>query len=159
MYSKTILIITILCIALVPAVAISGWFGPSSYYDCIEKNLPNAKDRYKLNEIRKMCRNKFPPQLLPQSELQKIEGKAGFSNYQYGDQFFSGKFYNGSEDWEIHSITVEVCNKGSDDCIKYSLYGTSPIKPLSTAETSCKVYEKKTDFEWHLIKAKGYPYQ
>jgi len=158
MYLK-IALISLFTVLLVPVHAASGWFGPESYYDCIEKNLPNAKDRYKLVEVRKMCRNKFPPKTIPKSELNKIEGKAHFGSYNYDDQYFSGNFYNGSGDWEIYSITIKVCNEGGTDCIKYSLSALSPIKPLSTGEASCKVLEEKDDFEWYLIEAKGYPYK
>lgn len=154
MHFKSFLTIFMGLLLLAPQSGIAGWFGPDDYYDCIEKNLPSATDKYKLFEIKNMCRNKFPPKRIPQHLLKKIQGNAlVWSNTSTS---FSADFYNGIEDWEIFEIIVKIWSDNNEP-IKYALRPKNPIKPLSKGKAACELMETLENWKWNIVEVKGYP--
>jgi hypothetical protein len=43
-----------------PLAATAGWFGPSSYDDCILENMKGVGDKWAASSVIQACRSKFP---------------------------------------------------------------------------------------------------
>lgn len=46
--------------ALISGVSDAGWFGPSTYHECVLEHIKDAKGLYASSLVQAACRNKFP---------------------------------------------------------------------------------------------------
>lgn len=162
-FTKTCVLIALSVIAA--GNAYSGWFGgPNDYDECILESMKGVTSDVAAKLIRRSCREKFPRESqerksvrLPDTVLQKIEGKAGMTDSGY----YIGSIFNGSETWHITSLTVRIIDNNSD---KYRDYDTSvsegsyttSLPPLSKGEFSFQPYDIPDDRSWIILSGRGY---
>jgi len=143
----------------------AGWLGgPSDYDECILEGMKGVTSDVAARLIRQSCQKKFPQKTpedksveLPNSALEKIEGKAGTSNIGY----FQGNLFNGNGDWHITSLTVRIEDnktkqyKDYETSVNQGLYSSS-LPPLAKGEFSFKPYEIPKDISWTILGGRGF---
>lgn len=143
----------------------AGWLGgPSDYDECILEEMKGVTSDVAARLIRQSCQKKFPQKTLedksvelPNSALEKIEGKAGTSNTGY----FEGNLFNGNGDWHITSLTVRLVDnktkqyKDYETSVNQGIYSSS-LPPLARGEFSFKAYEIPKDISWTILGGRGF---
>lgn len=90
--------------------AMAGWFGPSTFDECILKNMKGVTSNVAARVIYKSCRAKYPEHpeahpddmVLPLKSIENITGRAGIDS----DGSFSGNFYNGNDEFTVTQVTI-----------------------------------------------------
>ena len=150
---------------LFSSVTYAGWLGgPSDYDECILEGIKGVTSDVAAQLIRQSCQKKFPRKTpedksveLPNSALEKIEGKAGTSSIGY----FEGSLFNGNTDWHITSLTVRIVDNKTkqyrdyETSVNQGLYSSS-LPPLARGEFSFKPYEMPKDNSWTILSGRGY---
>lgn len=145
----------ILALLLITSSASAGWFGPSTYEECILKEVKGAKTSAAAVMIRKACRDKFPEPVveityeqawgrkLSQDEIIKITGS--LSCYSGN---LSGTLHNGNDNVRVGFATIYVQGR------EYESYVNIP--PLSTSDIKIKIIGyKNEECGWSILKAQG----
>ena len=100
---------------LLPMAGILGNAGQQNYEDCILNNMKGVQSDIAAQAILDACRSKFPnanggtglpaqskPGILPNQALNQLNGEL---LQDLGSELVF-RLYNGSSDWEIHSLTL-----------------------------------------------------
>ena len=100
---------------LLPMAGILGNAGQQNYEDCILNNMKGVQSDIAAQAILDACRSKFPnanggaglpaqskPGILPNQALNQLNGEL---LQDLGSELIF-RLYNGSSDWEIHSLTL-----------------------------------------------------
>lgn len=159
-----VLKISIFCGALLfPAVVTAGWFSPNDYDSCILENMKGVTNNLAANMIRSSCRKKFPEKTqesvdveLPDSALQKLEGKAGSTNYGY----YKGTMFNGNNEWTVTSLEIRITDNKTKTFRDYKAHIRGgyihEIAPLSTGDFQFETFELPEDRTWTILKVYGH---
>jgi hypothetical protein len=151
MIKNTIFVAVVL---LIPSYAIAGWFGPSTYEECVLKNMKGVTSDQASRIIAKACRDKFPEEIitledlfpmrdLTDDEITKITGS--LACYQ---GYLSGSLHNGNNNISIVSVNIYFDGREYDSYIN--------ISPLSTSDVKLKIVGgKNNDPAWSILKAQG----
>lgn len=150
---------------LFSSVTYAGWLGgPSDYDECILEGMKGVTSDVAAQIIRQSCQKKFPRKTpedksveLPSSALEKIEGKAGMTNYGY----YEGSIFNGNAEWHITSFTVRIMDNKSKQYRDYETLVnqgsyTYSLPPLAKGEFSFKPYEMPKENSWSILGGRGY---
>lgn len=70
------IIIFIAAIILSPSYVTAGWFGPSTYEECVLKNVKGVKSDMAARLVANVCREQFPKPMADE-EFNKIMGRMG----------------------------------------------------------------------------------
>jgi hypothetical protein len=68
------IIIFIVAITLTPSYVFAGWFGPSTYEECVLENIKEVKSDKAAELLAQVCRKKFPEKISP-----KLKSQGGIS--------------------------------------------------------------------------------
>lgn len=169
---------TVICLFIwMPIPAMGGWFGPSNYEECILKNMKGVTSDKAVLEIRKACRAKFPkkpikkPKIrdVPKKVLEDITGDAWFvdtvhPNAPYSYNFFA-RLRNDNAKWTITEVKIRIFDKATKK-YEYILSGASWIdmfdpvpevlSPFGSERFTFFVKKVPAEWEWTIVKAKGY---
>jgi hypothetical protein len=149
---------------LFPGLVIAGWFGgPNDYNSCILESMKGVTSDVAARMIRSSCREKFPEKAhdeveLPESALQKIEGKGNSSD---NNKNFEGTIFNGNSDWTVSSLEIRITDKETkafrDYKVSFGGIGTSyRLPPTMTGHFSFQPYELPKDYSWTILRIYGY---
>lgn len=145
--------------------ALAGWFGPSSFDECILENMKGVGGDMAAREVHRACRKKFPNEeaannrkKVPSSVLRKLDIQV--VNSPFGEQ--SVIFYNGDSEWTICSLVIRVKNPSAGNYKDYEAkypgmmsafcYG----EPLTKDDRmTFKIFDKEEGWTWELVGATG----
>lgn len=145
-----------------PMVATAGWFGATTYDECVLESMKGVTSDAAAGAINRACRAKYPVKGPSDSEVSanvvsQLDGRAGYS---YG--YFKGAIYNGNKDWTITQLTVVLTPKAKDKSPDQSRHAKEyninvTIPPLMNVEfIESVVSDGSNEFDWHISSARGY---
>lgn len=152
-----------LVLLICPAVSFAGWFGHSSYDECVLDSMKGVTSDMAARAVVQSCRNKFPKKSptdaeIPADVVSQLDGRADMTNYGY----FKGRIYNGSKDWTVTQVTIVLVAKAKD---KISVENPRPreynvdvtVPPLTDNEFFFSAEsERSMEFDWSIARARGY---
>lgn len=140
----------------------AGLFGPSNYEECLLENMKGVTSDEAANAIKYACATKYSEKAVKKRckereltavEKSKVSGNASISNY--GNPYFSGKFYNGNKAINISAVTVMIGAANIKPPQEYNLFLQYPINPMSSGDAGISVQVSPTkDFEWGIMSMK-----
>ena len=137
--------------------------GPSSYNDCVLKNIGKVSTDKAVNLLSKTCRAKFSSlgshesASLNSSQIRNIQGKAGFDEVA-GSYYYMGFIYNANTDVTVTEITIRITATTKSGDIVRDYNDTVTVKPLSMADFMVEIPSEGDDasYSWRLLSAQGY---
>ena len=72
------IIFFIVAIILTPSYVFAGWFGPSTYEECVLENIKEIKNDTAAKLLAKVCREKFPEKISP-----KLNSQGGMPDEEF----------------------------------------------------------------------------
>lgn len=155
--------------ALIVLVSCSG--EPDNYSDCILQNVKSGMSDYAAMLVTEACREKFPEAEpagptkelvdLPFTAQTKLTGRL---RHSYGSTW-NGNIYNANEDWQVEELRIRIAEPGWTDNLfveeredlKSEQYLVDvSIPPLSNESFTLSInWDRNTEYEWHIVSAKG----
>lgn len=151
-------IILVVAMILSPSWLFAGWLGPSTYEECILKEMKGVTSNQAAGLIARACRGKFPEKSLfddtqnnpipvrdlSNDEIAKITGSLTcFQGY------LSGTLHNGNERVSIRSVNIYFQEREYEEDFMFT-------SPLGTSDIKLKVVGcEKGDSSWSILKAQG----
>lgn len=160
--------ITILIVAaiLIPTCAVGGWFGPSTYEECMLENLKDVKTDMAARLVPSACRDKFPLKKvdLPSSAVDNIT----LSDAEFTDQVLKMTLHNNNHDWTVTNFSIFFSETGGKAGTVTPTSTTPLVGTLATEfefEEVITPYGKSTiylnidpnkAYNWVLVGVEGY---
>jgi len=166
----------LISIAIAPAASMA-WFGPSTYEDCVLKNMRGVTSDLAAAQIRNACREKFRDrgQSVPKGralrpdELAKLTARAGVVAAAEPGSFlahfdaqegsvFAGTLHNGNASLTITEVVFTLSGKTGTTATSQAYSASFALAPLSVVEFKVKIAqgEFKEGFTWAIQSARGY---
>lgn len=160
--------IFIAVVILIPCYSVAGWFGPSTYEECLLKNLKGVSSDRAASFISRACREKFPIQLPTQvagplglfddtqSTVLSWEEVSRLSistlDYDSESNSYHCRIYNRTN---LKLTQIEVSAPGKNGTKTY--YFSFIIPPQTIGTKWLKVEPGTSDCDsWRIVGAKGY---
>jgi hypothetical protein len=153
----------IIIVCIYPSVSLGGWFGPSTYDECVLESMKGVTSDAAAGAIVRSCRAKFSGKgpndsEVPANVVGQLDGRAGMTNYGY----FKGSIYNGNKDWTITQVTVVLVPKTKDKSLdparRAKEYNVNlSVPPLTNSDFSVSADGGgSSDFDWSIKSARGH---
>lgn len=156
----------ILAVLLIASSASAGWFGPSTYEECVLENLKDVKTDIAARLVPSACRDKFPLKkvVLPSSAVDNIT----LSDAEVTGQNFKMTLHNNNYDWTVTNFQIMFFETGGE---AGTVTPTSTAPPKGTVATGFEFEEVITSYgkstiylsldpnkayNWVLVGVEGY---
>ncbi len=156
---------------LFPSCGAAGWFGPSTYEECILNNIKGAKSDHAAKLVAHACREKFPDKnpiiyvedVLPAVVIRDLspEEVANVSGESPPKQPYStslvGDIYNGNTGVTISNVTIDV--SGTYNGLKTTRTYTTDLSIPPQQIKYIKISTMRHDddgFSWKITGARGF---
>ena len=144
----------------------AGWWGPSTYEECILDNMKGVTSDTAAAQVAAACRAKFPPKTqnapvqntgvycdypraLSSSELSKLE--VGKPAYKFGS-IISGNLYNGNTNVVVRSVIFRVYDQ---DGIEERHSKDEFLSPQESVRYGIRSDLPKTSTRWGVLLEDG----
>jgi len=129
---------------------------PTSFHECITKNIKPGLDEMSVNLITFSCREQFPEKDLSRPltslELNNVTGNGGISFGQ-----FRATLYNGNANITITEMVVRIEHKSNNEKSYRDYKINTTIEPLRATSVSEVVFAEAEFEGWSLVSCRAYP--
>lgn len=162
--------LTVFIVAMIffPSWGVAGWFGPSTYEECVLENMKGVTSNQAAVIIAKACREKFPEKNYDPYEALGVKREPVRSlspkevallsirstDYDSFGNSYNCNVYNGNNNVAVSSILVNIPDKNGIK--RYSVNVNVTISPQSINSVSIKVMpESSYSDSWKITEATG----